>query len=46
MKKVFTFLLLTFLFIININADVTMSYDKAVNNSQRYVYKFNKEWSN
>ena len=42
MKKVFTFLLLTFLFIININADVTMSYDKAVNNSQRYVYKFNK----
>lgn len=42
MKKVFTFLLLTFIFIININADVTMSYDKAVNNSQRYVYKFNK----
>ena len=42
MKKAFTFLLLTFLFIININADVTMSYDKAVNNSQRYVYKFNK----
>ena len=42
MKKVFAFLLLTFLFIININADVTMSYDKAVNNSQRYVYKFNK----
>ena len=42
MKKVFTFLLLTFLFIININADVTVSYDKAVNNSQRYVYKFNK----
>lgn len=42
MKKVFTFLLLTFLFIININADVTMSYDKASSNSQRYVYKFNK----
>ena len=42
MKKVFTFLLLTFLFIININADVTMSYDKAASNSQRYVYKFNK----
>lgn len=42
MKKIFSVLLLTFLFIINVNAEVTASYDDAVKSSQRYIYKFNK----
>lgn len=42
MKKVISIILLTFLFIINVNAEVSVSYDTAVKTSQRYIYKFNK----
>ncbi len=42
MKKIFSVILLTFLFIINVNAEVSVSYDNAVKTSQRYIYKFNK----
>ena len=42
MKKIFFVILLTFLFIINVNAEVSVSYDNAVKTSQRYIYRFNK----
>lgn len=42
MKKIFSIILLTFLFIINVNAEVSVSYDNAVKTSQRYIYRFNK----
>ena len=42
MKKIFSVILFIFLFIINVNAEVSVSYDNAVKTSQRYIYKFNK----
>ena len=42
MKKVISIILLTFLFIINVNAEVSVDYDTAMKTSQRYIYKFNK----
>ena len=42
MKKMFSVILFIFLFIINVNAEVSVSYDNAVKTSQRYIYKFNK----
>ncbi len=42
MKKVISIILLTFLFIINVNAEVSVDYDTAMKTSQRYIYRFNK----
>ena len=36
MKKIFSVILFIFLFIINVNAEVSVSYDNAVKTSQRY----------
>ncbi len=41
MKKILSIFLMMFIFVINVNARINVSYDDAVKESQSYIYKFN-----
>ena len=41
MKKILSVIILLFIFMINVNARINVSYDEAVKGAQNYIYKFN-----